>query len=385
MTVLELTQKLVEIPSYVAGGNTEETVGNYIYDYLTRNTSLVVNRIPVVGSRFNVFAYSRTCMTKANNPELDLLLIDHIDTVEPKSGWDFDQLAGRVKDGKLFGLGAFDTKGNVASLLLAATKVKDQKIGFLFYADEEYDFLGMRGFIESYQNRLSVNQIISADGSNLSVRVACRGLVEFKMALWGQTGHAANPASGVNAVFAFGRLIEELQNRLSCLTDQRLGAPTLNVAYVRGGLYKGQKDGEVLLGAEGNNIADYLEAVIECRTNTQIDAHKLQVMMQEICKKLTIRFETVSLRHNLAAWQTDTTDIQKLIKVMQGDIDSVCFTNPAISGYVDVAMAANAFKCPAFCIGAKGGNAHAVNEWVDIQSLQKLTSIFKKIINTYKP
>jgi hypothetical protein len=45
----------------------------------------------------------------------------------------------------------------------------------VFYADEEYQFLGMKIFLEEY-SLFRPKMLISADGSDLKIGHACRGL-----------------------------------------------------------------------------------------------------------------------------------------------------------------------------------------------------------------
>jgi acetylornithine deacetylase/succinyl-diaminopimelate desuccinylase-like protein len=368
---------LVSIPSFVDEANDESELGEFIYQYLTNETKLIVTKQFVTTKRFNVIAYTPECLV-GEKLNVDLLLIDHIDTVQPKSGWSFDQLEGREVSGKFFALGAADTKGNVAALLRSALTVKDQRVMYLFYVDEEYDFVGMQQFIAEYKSKLTVKEIISADGNNLAIRSGCRGLAELKLAVIGKTGHAANPSNGVNAITGFMQMFTELDSWLKQYIEPELGRPTLNLAAIYGGLRQANNSE---LGSQGNNIADYVEAVVECRVNNLVNAEKIIAELEEMADKLKLRLDIKEIRHNLTAWRSSRDQVQKLTQVL-GDLSlPVSFTDPSVSGYVDLALATNAFSATGFCIGAIGGNSHGVNEWVDIQSLYQLERIFIKLIN----
>ena len=136
MNTIEIVTKLISIPSYVCGQVNEVRIGEYIYKYLKQNTGLIVEKQLVKGKRANIIAYTPACI-KQNRLQVDLLFIDHIDTVEPKSGWATDQFRATDKQGRLYGLGAFDTKSGVAIMMSLAKTVKlDQRIMFRFYIDE---------------------------------------------------------------------------------------------------------------------------------------------------------------------------------------------------------------------------------------------------------
>ena len=60
------------------------------------------------------------------------------------------------------------------------------------------------------------------------------------------------------------------------------------------------------------------------------------------------------------------------------------YSNPSLSGYVDIALLAKAFNTVCCTIGAKGGNGHSINEYVEIKSLSVLVLLLKSIINKQK-
>lgn len=379
MEIIELTKQLIAIPSYVDGDVNENTIAEFIYQYLSKNTGLNVVKNEVEQNRFNIIAYTKDCEIE-NRFDVDLLLIDHIDTVQPKNGWMFDQFTAQEKEGIICGLGANDTKANVAVLMKTAEKITTGRIMFLFYIDEEYDFKGVKKFIKNYSDKLSVKKIISADGENMNIRAACRGLIELDIECFGKSGHAANPSNGVNAIIGFYRVMNSLSKYLSKQNDFVLGKPTLNIAYVRSGLYKDKRDGTVILGRNGNNIPDYLESTIELRTNTGITMEKLSKKMSELFKAQGLQYTITKIRHDLPPWKTDKKELRFLTTILKKKNQKILYTDASKSGYVDLAMLADAFKCPSCCIGVIGGNSHNVNEWSSISSITSLECIMNELV-----
>lgn len=377
MNVLELAQKLISIPSFVDSTCNEADLANYISEYIKANTSLQLTIQRVAGERANIIAYSQSCLQIDGSFDVDILFINHIDTVLPKSGWGFDQFKGKVKENKLYGLGANDTKGNVAALLKAAETVTDQRVMFLFYIDEEYDFAGMQRFIQDYTEKLKVKRIVSADGEGLRIRTACRGLVEIDLAVLGTSGHSANPSGGNNAIVGLFKIYQRLNWQLSRLEDEDLGSPSLNLAFVNAGL----KQGESIVRS-GNSIPDYAEGTIECRTNKLCNKELIWAILEGAAKEYGLNIKLLNTRHDYDAWQSDL--FEDLVKVLEELSISVEQTSPGNSGYVDIAMLTNALSCPGCTIGAIGGNSHGVGEWVNIPSLFALETIFTKLIDKYK-
>src|SRR6195952_1973142 len=124
MHVFALTRELIDIPSVTP----EETeVGEYLYAYLERlcgSYQGCVERTEVEPGRWNVFAtFGPTHVT----------LSTHMDTVPPF-------IPSREDDEFIWGRGACDTKGIIASMLVAAENLLAEgvrNIGLLFVVGEE--------------------------------------------------------------------------------------------------------------------------------------------------------------------------------------------------------------------------------------------------------
>ncbi len=379
MNTIALAKKLISIPSYVDENCNEESVGEYVYQYLKKNTKLVVEKERVEGNRFNVLAYSRQCINHDKSLSVNTAFIDHIDTVEPKRGCKYDQFSAVENAGKIYGLGSCDTKSNVAVLMKLAETITNQRFLFLFYVDEEYDFKGIKKFIQNNKSRIKIEKIISTDGEDLKVRNGCRGLIEIDIECFGKTGHSANRKNGVDVVTNFYLVKKKCEEYLIKLSSPFLGKPTLNISFLRAGLYLGKKNGQIILGKNGNNIPDFLEATLEFRTTDKISIEKLKKKFIAWFKKVNLNLQIKKVRHNLPAWITNKKDLDFIIKSVKSSKVPVSYTDPGTSGYVDVALLNDAFKCPACCIGVIGVNRHGANEWVDKESITALENILKKV------
>jgi len=79
MNTTDLTKKLVSIPSYVDTSTNEREIAEYVYQYLSTIPWLTTIKQDVKNDRFNVIAYS--------SPSPKLLLVGHLDTVQPSANW----------------------------------------------------------------------------------------------------------------------------------------------------------------------------------------------------------------------------------------------------------------------------------------------------------
>ena len=376
--ILSLTKELISIPSYVSGTINESKIGEYIYVLLQKNKNLVVEKQHVEGNRYNIFAYTKNSLDK-QTINLDTLYINHIDTVPPQNGWKTDQYTSVIKEDKLYGLGSFDTKGNVAVLLSIALKTTTQQCGFLFYIDEEYAFKGIYSFIKNNMIRMICRRIISADGEQLQIRKATRGLVELDITIEGKSGHAGNPKNGNNAITILFNSYTDLQTKCALLKDKELGLPTTNISYILGGT--GVDNGiKINVQNYGNIIPNYATATIEIRTTTALTAQIISQHLTNAVRYYKGKVKSIIVRHDLPASSSTMTSFKDLKQAFTKYEIQLQIRDPQNAGYVDIAILANELTVPWCCVGTCGANAHAPNEYVLISSLQKLRNILMETL-----
>src|SRR5262245_45940349 len=116
MNPFELTKTLMSIPS-VTGS--ERNIGEFLSTHLA-SLGYRVERQDVRGDRFNVFAFAG---------EGRVMLCTHIDTVPPPT------LPIREDPQFLYGRGACDTKGIIAAMLEAGSRLRQGGVtnfGYMF-------------------------------------------------------------------------------------------------------------------------------------------------------------------------------------------------------------------------------------------------------------
>ena len=171
-----------------------------------------------------------------------VLLAPHMDTVgEPAYAL---QLTPVVRDGRIYGRGACDTKGSVAaffqSLLNVAasgTRPKHTEILFVGLIDEENMQLGSRHFA---QHGPQGDLAIVGEPTGLEIVTAHKGDVWLRLRTTGRSAHGATPHRGKNAVTAMARIVLALETEYAAelaarTAHPRLGRPTVNVGRIDGG------------------------------------------------------------------------------------------------------------------------------------------------------
>jgi len=114
----------------------------------------------------------------------------HVDTVPANAGWSRDPWQPHVADGKLYGLGAADTKGAIAATLVALEGGKPRDVGVLFSGDEEHGSAVMHAFLETPHAK-EIREAIVCEPTARVGGVAHRGVLGQRATLLGPGGHSS--------------------------------------------------------------------------------------------------------------------------------------------------------------------------------------------------
>ncbi len=145
-----------------------------------------------------------------------IALSGHVDTV-PVDGqtWQSDPFVLRADGGRLYGRGACDMKGFVASCLAAAPDLMAMNLSrpmHLFITfDEETTMEGARVLMDDLAaSGLSPEMCVVGEPSLMQPILAHKGRVAVRVRVRGRAGHSSEPAHGVNAVFAAAEAITSI-------------------------------------------------------------------------------------------------------------------------------------------------------------------------------
>lgn len=356
----------------------EQDIVSYLQALLAKEFGwLKVEVQSLTNGRANLFVH--------DDSPVDVLFMAHMDTVEEGAGWT-KNVRGEVDGDKIYGRGSADMKAGLVAILDALVYAREsgkKGIAALFYADEEYAFLGMQSFLEEYGNRLSPRFVICPEPTQEQIRPGCRGIIEWKFVVEGKRGHAARPHTGVSAFLAFEKGIEALRTDLARIEDGFLGKPTLNVAAVTvGSLMETHTDGSVRLSQAANIIPDYCEAVVEIRSVPGTNENALRKAFEDAVAAFGARSLKTTLVHNIGSFTTPKEQLVDLEIAQRTALGEITYEDPTKGGYSDAQMAAAYWNIPTAIIGPKGAGMHGVDEYVERKSLQRLCSLFRAFIDT---
>lgn len=367
--IVKLAKKLISIPSYVDGETNEIKIAEFIYGYLKNNCPwLRVEKQKIEGSRFNIIA--------TDGYPAKLLICGHLDTVIPKSGWKFDPLKSFIEDGKLYGLGALDMKGNLAALLTALRGFSSTKgLLLLFYIDEEYNFAGMRKFVADYNAGNQLKLVLSVDGGDLKIGYACRGLIDLDFEVIGKSGHAAWPDSGVNAILAGTKAVERLSKELKKnFSDSVLGPSVCNLAYL-------ETDNK-----SRNVIPGRVLAKLDIRpAQLTLKSGQIVEILRDALEKQRAKLGDYKTLNDLGPKMTEKQNLEEFRQIVEGALNEKAeFVEAKDCGYGDSAMLYEKYRVSTASFGPRPDKmAHQANEYVLIDDLEKCVQVFAKAIEYY--
>ncbi|MCK5145468.1 M20/M25/M40 family metallo-hydrolase [bacterium] len=215
MGCLQLTRTLIDIPS-VTGH--EERIGDFLKGYLSAAGFHIV-KIPVDTNRFNIFA----SIGKPN-----IVYSTHMDTVPP-------YFPASEDSENIYGRGACDAKGIMASQIQAAIELKQEgesDFALLFVVGEER---GSDGALAANHVANSCRFLINGEPTDNYLATGTKGVYRGKILTTGKAAHAAYPEMGSSAIFKLIDIIEKIRN-MAWPSNAQLGETIFNVGTIKGGV-----------------------------------------------------------------------------------------------------------------------------------------------------
>jgi acetylornithine deacetylase len=351
-------------PSLVPGGGGESEIATYTADSLASlglevaihepepGRPSVVGRLPGRGG-------GRTLMLNAHYDTVGIQ-----DMAEPFSA--------AIRQGQLYGRGAYDMKGSLAACMTAAKAVVEEgqplagDLLIAAVADEEYASLGTADIIQHYP----IDGAIVTEPTALDICLAHKGCVWLEVETFGRAAHGSRFDLGIDAIMRMGRFLSELdrleQALRAGLEHPLVGPPSLHAAMIEG-------------GTELSAYAAHCRLQIERRTIPGEDEEQVLSEIQAIIDRLAAQDPSfgASVTVTFSREPFEVSPDRELVQILRKAAKKVLGRSPAMVGdtpWMDSALLAAA-GVETVVIGPAGGGAHAQEEWVDIDSAVKLAEI----------
>ncbi len=143
-----------------------------------------------------------------------------------------------VREGRLYGRGACDTKGPMTAMLLGIRAVLERDgrlpvtLHFVSTCNEE---LGATGAHALVGGGFRADWALVGEPTGLQIVHAHKGAVRVTIRTAGVAAHSSTPECGVNAIYKMRAVLERLEHWQPTVSHPVLGVPTLSVGTIRGG------------------------------------------------------------------------------------------------------------------------------------------------------
>ena len=165
----------------------------------------------------------------------------HVDTVDVgnPANWTVDPFKGAEKDGIIYGRGACDMKGALASIVYGGKIIKDLGLedDYTVYVvgsvqEEDCDGLCWQYIIN--EDKLRPEIVVIAEPTSLGIYRGHRGRMEIQVQTRGISCHGSAPERGVNAVYKMAPIIQDIEKLNERLTGEPfLGKGTVTISEIR--------------------------------------------------------------------------------------------------------------------------------------------------------
>jgi acetylornithine deacetylase/succinyl-diaminopimelate desuccinylase-like protein len=319
---------------------------------------------PVAKGRSNLLAR----LSPRGKVRQRVLLAPHLDTVNATE----EQFTPGKRNGRVFGRGACDTKGSVATMFTALCEMAqsgqrpaDTEITFVGLVDEEHGQAGSRALVAS---GLRADLAIVGEPTRLEVVTAHKGTLWLELETRGKAAHGSWPELGRNAIHTMARIVDLLQTTYAKELRRRrhplLGCATVSVGAICG-------------GTQANIVPDRCTILIDRRT-----------LPGETSAGVRREFMAALRRRNLQAAFVEKRlpdclplETNPKLPLVARFLESVGQRKPVGVRYFCDASVLGGGGIPSVVFGPGDiAQAHTADEWVSVEALERGKGLLRRFL-----
>jgi glutamate carboxypeptidase len=343
---------------------------------------LVDQLVKFVGSRFAAIGGSvefvdaekfgdQLIVRFAGRPSERVLLLGHTDTV-----WPAGEIAKRpfkLDSGRALGPGVFDMKAGILLMWMAIDALQkvrgslSNSLTVLLVSDEEVGSNSSRALTEAEARLCKAVLVFEPSLPGGALKTARKGIGRFTVKAIGRAAHAGiDPENGINAIEEISRQIIRIQR----MTDLARGT-TVTVGVVQG-------------GTRSNVVPAEAVAEIDIRVTSMDEAERVMKMIKALSPELSdARLEIRgSINRPPMERTAETNRLFQLARKVAASL-GIALMEGSTGGASDGNLT-SALGIPTLDgLGPIGGGAHAIDEWVDIESLPQRAALVGGLISEH--
>jgi acetylornithine deacetylase/succinyl-diaminopimelate desuccinylase family protein len=372
--LIDLTTRLIQIPTENPPGN-EKKAFLFLKPILSKMGFNIKILLSPKG-RWNIIAEKRW-----GKGGRRLIFNGHLDVVPAGHlvQWKYPPFQGKLEKGRIYGRGASDMKGGIASFLHAISMIDRSNIHpnqgavilHLVSDEESHGHQGM-GFL-TRKRVIRGDAAIVGEPTDLDPVIAQKGALWLRISTIGKSAHGSRPHLGINAIEKMKKAIDQL-NSISLEEEHPLlGKPTFSIGTIQG-------------GAKINVVPERCEIEVDRR---MLPSEERERVLREIKEA----FDSLQLQDPSFQYQIEEIDFaepseinpdEEIVKISVEAIGEVRGEMPKIkgfSGFTDSRFYIKECRIPTLILGPGGvDQSHTANESVEVDVLVQAAHIYALII-----
>ena len=304
-----------------------------------------------------------------------LLLIGHMDTV-----FELGTAAERpfrIENGRAYGPGVTDMKGGLVAGLYAIDVLKAllargeeplpfERLTFVANPDEEIGSPVSTPVIRELARDADATFVLECARANGDIVSSRKGIVDRRVTVHGRAAHAGvEPEKGRNAILEAARLVEAIQ-----ALNGRWPGVTANVGVIRG-------------GTRPNVVPSEAELEVDLRAVARDDQVAAETAVRELARKPSVSDTTVDVTEVARHWPMEKLERSaRLVEHARALAGRLGFPlNDAATGGASDANTTAGMGVPSLDgLGPIGGNDHAPEEYLEVDSIVPRTTLLAGLI-----
>jgi succinyl-diaminopimelate desuccinylase len=318
--------------------------------------------VEVSGSMHNGRPVLAATIGPAEGPTI--VLHGHLDVVPARP----EQFSPRVEDDRLYGRGAYDMKGGLASMMLAVHDLAGQnavRVHFVCVADEESEELEQRGSDYLVEQGYLGDFAITGEPTDMHIGIQAKGVLAMRIEVTGTAAHGSTPWIGDNAVLKAIDVFRQIEilpfaRESSDLFDR----PSINLGRIVGG--------DAL-----NKVPDLCAIDVDVRYLPGQNADDIRAAVDELPDARVVKV----FHRQPAIVERDNPFVQALGeaigRVAPPDGEQISVGRDGASDAISFLEAG----VPAVECGPVGAGHHGPEEWVSVRSLGEYRKALVEFVN----
>jgi acetylornithine deacetylase len=315
-----------------------------------------------------------------------LIVSGHIDTMPiGRTRWQHDPLGGEVAHGRLYGRGSFDMKGGVAAAMMAVKMLHEAGAPFSgevileTVVDEEH--AGANGTLANRLAGYAGDAVIVPEPSNLQVFHAHKGFRIVHLTLRGKSGmglggeELANPVEHIGILIDGFKLFRERRRQTAPIGAEYEHESDPTPVFMNK-LQAGRFSLDIPMQIPESCTLEIYWQTLPGETQEEVESKFFEFLSEWVASHPELgRF---SLDHRFShRWMPGTRTPREapIVRAVEGAASVVLDAPPRVVGapYPCDMFVFDHFGIPGVIFGPSGGNGHGSDEYVETDSLVRLT------------